>query len=300
MNERRPESVGQDVTGVGMTVAGTTGAGMAGTGSAGTGLAGAGVEAGAGAADGGAADGGAAGVGAVGGGAAELPRTADGQVDWAALAGDDSTPQQRAARGWRQAAKALVFELAIPLGGYYTLLGLGAGQWLAITLSSLAALPWLLYGLVRNRRLDPMPVFTLLLIAVSTLLSAVTGSPRVLMVRDSWVFGVIGVWVLGSLLTRRPFMYGAARAVVAAKIGPAGADAWIGQWDYDPAFRRHLRLLTVMWGTGFALDALIRVGFALTLPLGAVPLVNALQWLVVLGGMIGFHTWYVKRNGLLV
>ncbi|MFJ1796044.1 VC0807 family protein [Kitasatospora griseola] len=231
---------------------------------------------------------------------AELPRTADGQVDWAALAGDDSTPKQRQARGLRQAAKSLVFELAIPLAAYYTLLGFGAGQWLAIMLSSLAALPWLVLGLVRNRRLDAMPVFTLLLIAVGALLSAVTGSPRVLLVRDSWVFGVIGLWILGSLLTRRPWALGAARTVVAAKIGPVGADAWIGQWDDDQAFRRHIRLLTVLWGTGFTLDALIRVAFAMTLQIGAVPLVNALQWLVVLGAMIGLHTWYVKRNGLLV
>ncbi|OKI97223.1 hypothetical protein AMK19_32300 [Kitasatospora sp. CB01950] len=221
-------------------------------------------------------------------------------MDWAALAGDDSTPKQRSARGLRRAGKSLVFELAIPLGAYYTLLGFGAGQWLAITLSTLAALPWLLYGLVRNRRLDAMPVFALLLIGVGALLSAVTGSPRVLLVRDSWVFGVIGLWILGSLLTRRPWALGAARTVVAAKIGPVGADAWTGQWDYDPTFRRHIRLLTLLWGTGFTLDALIRVAFAMTLPLGAVPLVNALQWLVVLGAMIGLHTWYVKRNGLLV
>ncbi|MFJ8438771.1 DUF3159 domain-containing protein [Kitasatospora griseola] len=79
-----------------------------------------------------------------------------------------------------------------------------------------------------------------------------------------------------------------------------GANAWIGQWDDDQAFRRHIRLLTVLWGAGFTLDALIRVAFAMTLPIGAVPLVNALQWLVVLGAMIGLHAWYVKRNGLLV
>ncbi len=315
MNEQGAESVGANATGENTMVtdlAGTdvnAGAGAA-AGAGAVGGADAGVAAGAGAGaataagsvgGAGAETGAGAGAGEAGVGAAvELPRTADGQVDWAALAGDESTPKQRAARGRRQAVKAVVFELAVPLGAYYALLGFGAGQWLAITVSSLAALPWVVYGLVRNRRLDAMPVFTLLLIAVGALLSAVTGSPRVLLVRDSWVFGVIGLWILGSLLTRRPFMLGAARTVVAAKIGPVGADAWIGQWDHDPAFRRHLRLLTLMWGAGFALDALIRVGFALTLPLGAVPLVNSLQWLVVLGAMLGFHTWYVKRNGLLV
>ncbi|MEV7122823.1 VC0807 family protein [Kitasatospora griseola] len=311
MNERRSGRVGPDVAAQAAAAAEAREADVAGTGtdmvtgadmamSVGAGPVGAVVGEAGPAETGVAASEGVVGGSAVGRGPTELPRTADGQVDWAVLAGDDSAPKQRQARGLRQAAKSLVFELAIPLAAYYTLLGFGAGQWLAITLSSLAALPWLVLGLLRNRRLDVMPVFTLLLIAVGALLSAVTGSPRVLLVRDSWVFGVIGLWILGSLLTRRPWALGAARTVVAAKIGPVGADAWIGQWDHDPTFRRHIRLLTVLWGTGFTLDALIRVAFAMTLPIGAVPLVNALQWLVVLGAMIGLHTWYVKRNGLLV
>ncbi|WP_152644955.1 hypothetical protein [Kitasatospora griseola] len=89
-------------------------------------------------------------------------------MDWAAPAEDDSTPKQRQARGLRQAAESPVFELAIPLAAYRTLLGFGAGQWPAITLSSPAALSWLILGSVRNRRLDAMPVFALapLLIAV--------------------------------------------------------------------------------------------------------------------------------------
>ncbi|MFJ5229249.1 VC0807 family protein [Kitasatospora sp. NPDC088391] len=243
---------------------------------------------------------GAGAAGGAAGGPGALPRDADGKVDWAAYAGDGASAKERAARGKRQMARSLVFELGVPLAAYYLLLGFGAGQWLAITLSGLAALPWVLYGLVRNRRLDPMPVFALLMIAVGGLLSAVSGSPRVLLVRDSWVFGLLGAWVLGSLLSRRPFMLGAARGVVAAKIGPAGADAWAGQWEYDPAFRRHLRLLTLVWGAGFALDALIRVAFALTLPIGAVPLANTLQWLAVLGALFGFHFWYVKRHDLVV
>ncbi|MEV4561617.1 VC0807 family protein [Kitasatospora sp. NPDC049285] len=244
--------------------------------------------------------GGAEAGGAASGGAAELPRTEDGQVDWAAVAGDRSTPAERARRGKRQLFQSLVFELAVPLAAYYVLLAVGAGQWLAITVSGLSALPWVVYGIVRHRRLDAMPVFALLLIAVGAVLSVVTGSPRVLLVRDSWVFGLIGVWILGSLFTRRPFMLGAGRSVVSAKIGVAGAAAWAGQWETDPRFRRHLRLLTLVWGVGFALDALVRVAFALTLPLGAVPLVNSLQWLVVLGGLLLFHVQYVKRAGLLV
>ncbi|MEU9042903.1 MULTISPECIES: VC0807 family protein [unclassified Kitasatospora] len=200
----------------------------------------------------------------------------------------------------RALAKSLVFELALPLGGFYVLHGVGFSQWAALLISGLLLVPWLVLGMVRSRRVEVMPVFTLLMIVVGTLMSMVSGSPRVLLVRDSWVFGVLGLWVLGTLATRRPFMLTAARSIVAAKLGEAGAEEWAGNWDHDAVFRHHLRTLTAVWGLGFAVDAGIRVTLACTLPVDLVPLVNSLQWVAVLGGLFGFHFWYVNRHGLKV
>ncbi|MEU8921987.1 VC0807 family protein [Kitasatospora sp. NPDC048545] len=207
---------------------------------------------------------------------------------------------RKAGAAKRALVKSLVFELALPLGGFYLLHGLGLSQWAALLISGLLLVPWLVLGMVRSRRVEVMPVFTLLMVALGALMSMVSGSPRVLLVRDSWVFGVLGLWVLGTLATRRPFMLTAARSIVAAKLGEAGAEEWVGRWDHDAVFRRHLRLLTAVWGLGFAVDAGIRVTLACTLPVDAVPLVNSLQWLVVLGGLFGFHFWYVNRHGLKV
>lgn len=217
-----------------------------------------------------------------------------------AQAPDTAWVKARAAAGRRQLIQSLAFELALPLGGYYLLAGLGMSQWAALVISGLLVAPWLVYGMVRRGRVEVMPAFTLVLLTAGALMSLVTGSPRVLLIRDSWFFGVIGLWVLGTLATRRPFMLTAARSIVAAKIGEAGAQAWLDRWDTEPTFRHQIRLLTAVWGAGFLLDAGIRVLFACTLPIGAVPLVNSLQWLVVLGGLFGFHFWYVTRNGLKV
>ncbi|MFI7666275.1 hypothetical protein [Nocardia sp. NPDC049526] len=40
-----------------------------------------------------------------------------------------------------------------------------------------------------------------------------------------------------------------------------------------------------MWGSGFALDAVVRVVLAYTLPVDSVALVSTLRWLVVLGAL---------------
>lgn len=110
----------------------------------------------------------------------------------------------------------------------------------------------------------------------------------------------LGLWILATLFTQHPFMRTAARTIVTVKIGEAGYRQWDARWDNDSRFRGQLRVLTTVWGTVFTLDALVRVLLAYTLPVDSVPLVSTLQWLVVLGALLSFHTVYVTKNGLKV
>jgi hypothetical protein len=88
------------------------------------------------------------------------------------------------------------------------------------------------------------------------------------------------------------------RAVVVAKVGEAGAKAWEDRWNQEADFRRHVRILTAVWGVVFLGDAAVRVALAYALPIDAAPGVSMAQWLVVLGCLLGFHTLYVSRTGL--
>ncbi|MFB7630166.1 VC0807 family protein [Streptomyces sp. NPDC056149] len=205
---------------------------------------------------------------------------------------------RRTARLRRRLVAQVLFELVVPLGSYYGLRALGAGQWLSMVAGGLLTLPWIVHGIVRQRRVEAMAVFTLCLVVVGALLSAITGSPRVLMVRDSWLTAAIGFWVLGTLLTRRPFIMTASRGIVIAKVGEAGLVAWEARWDVEPTFRHHLRLVTAVWGAVFLLDAALRVVLAYTIPVDSFPLVSTVLWLALLGGLLTFHNWYITRNGL--
>ncbi|MEU6331126.1 VC0807 family protein [Streptomyces sp. NPDC047049] len=209
-----------------------------------------------------------------------------------------ATARGRTAALRRRLAAQLFFELALPLGSYYGLRAAGAGQWLSMVVGGVLLLPWIGYGIVRQRRVEAMAVFTLSLVVAGTLLSLITGSPRVLMIRDSWLTAAIGLWVLGTLLTRRPFIMTASRGIVIAKVGEAGLAAWEARWDDEPAFRHHLRLITAVWGAVFLLDALLRVVLVYTIPLDAFPLTSTVLWLVMLGGLFTFHNWYLTRHGL--
>lgn len=200
----------------------------------------------------------------------------------------------------RHVVRQLVLELALPLGGYYGLRAAGLNELLSLLAASALVLPMIVYTLVRQRRVDALAIFALSLVLLGALTSLVTGDPRLLLVRDSWIFGALGLWILGTLLTQHPFWRSAARAIVTVKVGEEGYRQWDARWDSEPVFRKHLRFMTLVWGLGFTLDAVVRVILAYTLPVDSVPLVSTVQWLVVLGGLWTFHIRYVTKNGLKV
>lgn len=213
--------------------------------------------------------------------------------------------QQRSEREKKAALRTfllqqLVFELALPLGGFYGLQAAGMSLWLALTIGGLLAVPWVVYGMVKRRKVEVMPLFTLCLMVVGALMSMVSGSPRVLLIRDSWFFGLVGLWILGTLPTRRPYVMTMSRPVILARAGEEGVDKLGARWAGEPGFRRSVRVLTAIWGTVLTVDAAIRVVLAVTLPVGSVPLVSTLQYLVVLAGLLFFHTRYIDRHGLKI
>jgi hypothetical protein len=226
----------------------------------------------------------------------ETRRASQTDTDEAAVASDRRRRRTAALR--RQLAAQLLFELVLPLGSYYALRAAGAGQWLSMVIGGVLVLPWIAYGFVRHRRLETMAVFTLSVVVVGTLLSLITGSPRVLMIRDSWLTAAVGLWMLGTLLTRRPFIMAASRGIVIAKVGEAGLADWEASWDTDPTFRHHLRLVTTVWGAGLLLDAVLRVVLVYTIPLDAFPLISTLLLLALLVGLSAFNNWYYNRHGL--
>ncbi|WP_405162608.1 hypothetical protein OG203_41105 [Nocardia sp. NBC_01499] len=212
----------------------------------------------------------------------------------------DRTQERKRAAVRRHLIRQLILELILPLGGYYALRAAGVNPWLALIAPSLLIAGLVVYHAIRDRRVEAFALFTLSMIVIGSVMTLVTGDPRTLMVRDSWIFGVLGLWMLGTLLTQRPFMRTASRAIVTAKIGEEGYQQWDARWDNDSRFRHQLRVLTTAWGAAFALDALVRVLLAYTLPIDAIPLVSTVQWLVVLTVLLVFHNIYVTRCGLKV
>lgn len=194
-----------------------------------------------------------------------------------------------------RALLALALDVVIPLAVFYVARELGVNQWLALVLASIAPLVGIVWTGAVQRRLDPTAVFVIVGMALSLLVALFTGDSRVLLARESWLTGAAGLWILGTLATRRPFLLD-----VAGKVSPAGIATRADQlWTDSPVFHRWVVLASVAWGAAFMLDAVIRVVFAYTLAIDTVPAAGTVTLIVLIVLAQGSVMVHGRRSGAL-
>ncbi len=84
---------------------------------------------------------------------------------------------------------------------------------------------------------------------LSIVTSALGGSPRILLVRESLAAGATGIVFLVSMLFKRPLIFYLARATVARE-QEDGAARFESYWRDSAVLRSSLRLTTLVWASG--------------------------------------------------
>ncbi|WP_241779686.1 VC0807 family protein [Streptomyces natalensis] len=192
------------------------------------------------------------------------------------------TVQRRQAERWRALGLSLSMNLFLPLVVYYVLRARDVAQWQALLLSgAVPAVHALATALVR-RRVEFFDVLVVVLLAVSAGLSASSGSPRVMLLKDAAIPAVLGLWIGGTLFAARPFAY----HIGCRLRGPDGAQSAERVWRELPEFRAALRGLTALWGGAQLLDAALSVVWALELPVDLAPVVGRIHSFALLGAMV--------------
>ncbi|WP_159878955.1 VC0807 family protein [Aquitalea denitrificans] len=137
------------------------------------------------------------------------------------------------------------------------------GESAGLIVSSLPPIAWSVVELLRFRRIDALSLLVLGGIALSLLAMLLGGSPRVLLMRESLLSGLIGVAFLLSLLLGKPLLFYLARATVARE-SAAGGQRFEQRWQ-EAGFRRGIRLLTLLWGMGLTLETILRAAMVCTM-----------------------------------
>ncbi|MFB7907881.1 VC0807 family protein [Kitasatospora sp. NPDC059146] len=198
-----------------------------------------------------------------------------------------------AALGW---LISIAFNVVAPIMIYNQLHDHGYNESTAILLSGLGPVLDTVIYLAWHRRIDEFAVVSLVFVALTLVVSLVGPTdPKMLLAKDSFVSGLLGVLYLASLAAPKPIMFYFGRKF-ATDGTPEMVSWWNSMWQY-PGFRLVQRNLTVVWGTAFILEAALRIVFVYTLSHGTVVTINSVLPFAVLGGLIYFTITYAKRAG---
>jgi hypothetical protein len=159
---------------------------------------------------------------------------------------------------------SLVLNGAIPFLIYWTLTShTTISQFVALVISSIPSVIGSIVGVIRRKQIDFLGGIVLSGIAISLIVIALGGNPKILLIRESFFTGAFGLAFLVSLLLPRPLMFYISRHFISGN-DPANVAHVNLFWQYE-SFRRSMRVMSAVWGIGLLLEAVIRISLVVTL-----------------------------------
>ncbi|HTD15758.1 MAG TPA: VC0807 family protein, partial [Chthoniobacterales bacterium] len=131
----------------------------------------------------------------------------------------------------------VALDFLVNLGGPFLVYQLVAGhmsETAALMLSSAPPILWSIGQLIWSRKVDALSLLVIAGIALSLVATLLGGSPRLLLVRESFITGIFGLVFLGSLLFPKPLVFYLAKPTV-AKQGMS-EEEFASRWSI-PGFR---------------------------------------------------------------
>ncbi|PZS09504.1 MAG: hypothetical protein DLM70_01570 [Chloroflexi bacterium] len=189
---------------------------------------------------------------------------------------------------------SFLFNVALPFAAFQALSHEHVSTVVALSAVAVFPLAAILYGWARTRRADALSLIVLFFIVVGIASSVVTGDARFLLVKESLLTGVFGLVFLASLLRGRPlaFYFGRQFATQGEKARMA---YWDSLWQY-PGFRYSQRVITLVWGIGWILDAAIRVLLVFVLSVTAFMIVSQILFFAVFIALFMWTMAYARRK----
>ena len=188
----------------------------------------------------------------------------------------------------------MLFNVALPIATYILLTGNGMATVPALALSGVWPVVELAISFARTRHADELSILVLIFLVVGVATSLLFNSARFALIKESALTGIFGLVLLASLLAKRPLMFYFGRKF-ATDGSREGVAWWNGLWENE-YFRRGQRMLTVVWGTAYLGEAVVRVVLTFFLPVTAMVVINNVLPLVVLACLITGTMAYGKRK----
>jgi hypothetical protein len=168
----------------------------------------------------------------------------------------------------------LLLDVVAPVIVYQLLVRHGLGGTAALMYACGFPLLGIALAAVRNRRLDPVALLSLVAIAVGLVTGLMLHDGWILLVKDSIVTGVLGVLFLLSLPAKRPMVFVLQRRLLSRNAG-SGAEQFDRMWA-DRRVRARSRGMTAVWGVALIAEATVRIALSFVVSPGTLLVISPL------------------------
>lgn len=173
------------------------------------------------------------------------------------------------------------------------------GETHAIMVSASAPMLWGLVQFARSRKIDALSILSLAGIALSFAIFAFGGSPKALLVRESFIIGATGVLFVVSALIGRPLMFALLQGIMQSM--PAGETGMLSRareeldsFSDAPWFRSLMTTMTVVFGLFGIAEMAARIALAVALPTERFLLVAPIVRYAVAGVGMAWMFFYAR------
>lgn len=167
---------------------------------------------------------------------------------------------------------------------------LGATPMAALLAMSAAAVVRTSWVSLRQHRIDGVSLLICAALIAGSALSLLTGDPRVMMLKDSLVSAVSATIFAVSAPSRSPLAF-----QFLLRSSADGTPDLRQQWAQDPEFRRRMRVITAVWGSGLFIDAIARVPFVMWLDIDWATIASTVLKMTTFAGLLVWTVVYDKR-----
>lgn len=190
---------------------------------------------------------------------------------------------------------SIVINAALPILIYWALKTYtGTSDFLALVASGVPSLIDSIVGVIRRKRVDLLGGIVVAGIVVSLITIALGGSPKVYLVRESFFTAVFGLAYLVSLLFPRPLAFYFSRYFATGN-HPENIPWFDSLWQ-RPQFRHTMRVITVVWGIGFLLEAALRTFLVIVLSIEQFLIVSPFVLYGIIGALIAWMFLYSRQG----
>lgn len=196
----------------------------------------------------------------------------------------------------RERGASIALEAIVNFIGPYVIYVLAKkdlGEVGALMASSAPPILWSLIEFARHRRVDALSILVLAGIALSLLAFFGGGGPKFLQLRERLVTALIGLVFVGSAIIGKPLIYQLARATLMRR-SSTELESFEALKD-NFYFKRTMSRMTWVWGIGLLAEAAAGVWLVFNLSVQQYLIASPILGNGVMGGLMLWNVWYVRR-----